>query len=184
MKRRLQPALVHSNGLIPAENRIEVSTRAWSGHIGRLPTFVKSQMLIQMTGLRVTFAADVAQIRPSADRFSCHFAGLSFLDVEFVRMLNQFDGGHDRLAAFLAHILIASGLLIVQREEMACSVSAKFKCSELISKRPNCLPSKSNHLCSNNFSSVSNLPRHSWHTKYVFRLIRFSRSYTRDGHSD
>lgn len=147
-------------------------------------TFVKSQMLIQMTRLCVPLAADVAQIRSSANRFRGQFAGLSFLDVKFVRMLNQIDGRHERLATLLAQILIAGGLLIVQRKEMACSVSAKFQISELIQSVRGPLRSPSVHLCSNSFSSVSYLPRHSWHTKYVFKLMRFSRSYTRDGHSD
>lgn len=71
-----------------------------------------------MTRLCVTFAANVAQIRSRTNIFCCYFAGFSLLDVKFVRMLNKFDGRHERLATFLAHELVAGGLLIVQGQEM------------------------------------------------------------------
>lgn len=59
----------------------------------------------------------------------------------------------------------------------------KLKLFRLIVPLPPCNPLHP-HLCSNNFSSDSNLFKHSWHTNCVFKLIFFSRSYTRDGHSD
>lgn len=77
-----------------------------------------------MTRLRVAFATDVAQIWPRTIRFGRQFGGLSFFDVIFVRMLNQFHRRHERLATFLAHEFVACVPLIVQRKEMVGSVSA------------------------------------------------------------